>query len=319
MPPTASNTQAISGQGDTALADLPCKNQNFYYDGIMESKDAAPILAALAQDTRLDLLRLLLAEGPNGLPAGAIASRLGIAASTLSFHLSALERAGLTQSTRRGRHIIHAARFIALRNLVVFLTEAYCANRPVLRSDIARLLEEPEPTDPGMTPSFNVLFLCTHNAARSIMAEVILRQVGGSRFNVWSAGSEPASAPSPAVLAKLQALGHDVSGLHSKSWHMFAGPSAPRMDFVITLCDTLTGQQCPDFGDMPVTAAWPLPDPMKFHGSPAEEATMLNELYASLRRRLEIFVSLPFASLDRMAMKQRLDQIGGAPVPARGG
>ncbi len=112
-------------------------------------------------------------------------------------------------------------------------------------------------------------------------------------------------------------LGHDVSGLRSKSWNEFTGPTAPRMDFVITLCDTLHGQVCPDFGDLAVTGAWPLPDPAKFTGSAVERATLLNELYASLRRRIEIFASLPFASLDRMAIKARLDEIGGGvPLPA---
>ena len=98
--------------------------------------------------------------------------------------------------------------------------------------------------------------------------------------------------------------------LRSKSWHEFTGPSAPRMDFVITLCDTLQGQICPDFGELAVTGAWPLPDPSKFTGNTAERATLLNELYASLRRRIDIFTALPFASLDRMAMKARLDEIG---------
>lgn len=283
----------------------------------MESRDAAPILAALSQETRLDLLRLLLAEGPNGLPAGEIASRLGVPSSTLSFHLSALERAGLTHPTRRGRQIIHAARYVGLRDLVMFLTETCQPDRPELLGDIARLLPVRAEESP-MTPAFNVLFLCTHNAARSIMAEAILRRVGGDRFAAYSAGSEPAPAPMAAVLEKLRALGHDTDGLHSKSWHAFTGPNAPRMDFVITLCDTLTGQQCPDFGGLAVTAAWPLPDPAKFHGSIAEETTMLNELYASLRRRLEIFAALPFASLDRMAMKRRLDEIGDVLSPAGG-
>lgn len=284
----------------------------------MEARDAALILAALAQETRLDLLRLLIAEGPNGLPAGDIATRLGVPASTLSFHLSALERAGLTHSTRRGRRIIHAARYVGLRDLVMFLTETCQPDRPELLSDIARLLPARK-EDERMTPSFNVLFLCTHNAARSIMAEAILRGIGRDRFTVYSAGSEPAAAPLTSVLEKLRALGHDTDGLHSKSWHDFTGPAAPRMDFVIALCDTLTGQQCPDFGDVAVTAAWPLPDPAKFHGSTAEQATLLNELYASLRRRLEIFAALPFASLDRIAMKQRLDEIGNALARAGGG
>ncbi len=97
----------------------------------------------------------------------------------------------------------------------------------------------------------------------------------------------------PEVIDKLEALGHDVSGLRCKSWDEFTGPDAPHMDFVITLCDTLQGQDCPDVGSKPVTAAWPLPDPAKFKGTQVERATMINELYGMIRRRLEIFVNLP--------------------------
>lgn len=161
-----------------------------------------------------------------------------------------------------------------------------------------------------MTPAFNVLFLCTHNSARSLMAQALLDQVGKGKFNVYSAGSEPARAPMPEVIEKLEALGHDVSQLRCKSWNEFTGPNAPRMDFVITLCDTLEGQICPDFGDKVVTGAWPLPDPAKFTGSAVERATMINELYGMIRRRLEIFVSLPYPSLDRMALKKRFDELG---------
>jgi protein-tyrosine-phosphatase len=168
-----------------------------------------------------------------------------------------------------------------------------------------------------MTAAFNVLFLCTHNAARSIMAEAILNKLGGGRFHAYSAGSEPVAEPNPRVIAKLNALGHSTELLRSKSWNEFLGPSAPRMDFVIALCDTLQGQVCPDFEGVPVTGAWPLPDPAKFTGSPLELATVLNELYASLRRRIEIFIALPFASLDRIAMKARLDDLGGGGLMAR--
>ena len=161
-----------------------------------------------------------------------------------------------------------------------------------------------------MTPAFNVLFLCTHNSARSLIAEAILDRIGQGRFNAYSAGSEPARQPMPDVIEKLRTLGHDVSRLRCKSWDQFAGPEAPRMDFVITLCDTLHGQQCPDFGDKPVTAAWPFPDPAKFSGSSAERATMINALYGMIRRRLEVFIGLPYASLDRIALKARLDELG---------
>lgn len=281
----------------------------------MEATDAAAAFAALSVETRLNLLRLLMERGASGLPAGDIAARLALPASTTSFHLAALERAGLTHSTRQGRQIIHAVRFSGLRQLLAFLTETCCGGRPDLCGDLARLLPPDPEEDKGVAPAFNVLFLCTHNSARSIIAEALLETIGRGRFRAYSAGSEPLAAPLPEVIGKLRAFGHDVSGLRSKSWNQFLGRSAPRMDFVITLCDTPEGQACPDFGSVTVTAAWPLPDPAKFTGSAIERSSMLNELYASLRRRIEIFTSLPFASLDRMAMKARLDEIGGGLQP----
>jgi arsenate reductase len=285
----------------------------------MESIEAAAAFAALSQETRVDLMRLLVAEGASGLRAGDIVSRLAVPPSTLSFHLAALERAGLTRSTRHGRHIVHAARIAGLRQLLSFLTETCCGGRPELCGDLARLLPPSPDEDQGMAPAFNVLFLCTHNAARSIMAEAILRKIGGTRFRAYSAGSDPAAAPNAEVVEKLRALGHDTGDLRSKSWSEFSGPSAPEMDFIVTLCDTPNGQLCPDFGDLAVTAAWPLPDPARFDGSPVERAAMLNMLYASLRRRIGIFTALPFASLDRMAIKARLDQIADGGIPALAG
>lgn len=282
----------------------------------MEISAAATAFAALSQDTRLDLIRLLMAQGATGLPAGELAARLSVPPSTLSFHLAALERAGLTQSTRQGRQIVHAVHFAGLRRLLAFLTETCCGGQPELCGDLARLLPPLATEDKGMTPAFNVLFLCTHNSARSIMAEALLRTIGGTRFHAYSAGSDPVAEPSPEVIAKLRILGHDTGDLRSKSWNDFTGPNAPRMDFVITLCDTPDGDICPDFGELAVTAAWPLPDPARFHGSPVERAALLNELYAGLRRRLEIFTSLPFSALDRMALKARLDQIAGGGSPA---
>ena len=285
----------------------------------MEPPEAAAAFAALSVETRLSLLRLLMEAGPTGLPAGDLAASLALPASTTSFHLAALERAGLTQATRQGRQIIHAPRIAGIRQLLAFLTETCCAGRPELCGDIARLLPPLPDEDRGMTPAFNVLFLCRHNSARSIMAEAILNRIGGNRFHAWSAGSEPIADPNPEVLAKLRAFGHATDGLRSKSWHEFTGPNAPKMDFVITLCDALDGPACPDFGDLVVTGAWPLPDPAKFTGSALERASLLNEIYAGLERRLGIFVSLPFASLDRMALKRRLDDIGGRELVPAGG
>lgn len=283
----------------------------------MESKEAVLGFSALAQETRLDLMRLLASRGASGMAAGELAAALGQPPSTLSFHLAALEQAQLVQATRRGRHLIYSVRFFGLRTLFSFLTETCCGGRPELCGDLARLLPDDPPEDEHMSAAFNVLFLCTHNSARSLMAQAILDKIGRGKFNAYSAGSEPARSPMREVIDKLETLGHDVSGLRCKSWDEFTGPDAPRMDFVITLCDSLHGQDCPDVGDKPVTAAWPLPDPAKFKGTPTERATMINELYGMIRRRLEIFVNLPHASLDRIALKRRLDELGDssrAPV-----
>jgi len=277
----------------------------------METADAAFAFAALGQGTRLDLLRALLAAGPTGLAPGEAATRLGVPSSTLSFHLRALEQAGLIAATRQGRNLIYAVQFARLRALLAFLAEACCGGEPDRCGDLARMLDAITREKINMAqPAFNVLFLCTHNSARSIIAEAILDKIGRPRFEGWSAGSAPRpEGPLPEVLTLLKTLGHDVSDLRSKSWNELSGPEAPRMDFVITLCDTLQGQTCPDFGTTTVTGAWPLPDPSKFSGSVAERATLLNEVYAGLRRRLEAFIALPIASLDRLALKARVDEL----------
>src|SRR5579875_3241849 len=271
----------------------------------METVDAARIFGALAQETRLAILHLLIGAGPNGLAAGEIAQRLRLPASTISFHLAALERTGLIRSTKQSRLNIYAVQIAALRELIAFLTEACCSGHPELCGDIAGLVPAPDPPAENLriTPAFNVLFLCTRNSARSIMAEAILESVGKGRFRAYSAGSNPAPEPMPEVIALLRKLGHDVSRLHSKSWDEFCGPNAPRMDFVIALCDMLHGQKCPDFEATTISAEWPLPDPAGFQGNASQRLLLFHELYASLQRRLEIFVNLPFEALDRMALK----------------
>ena len=268
-------------------------------------------LGSLAQPTRLAALRRLLAAYPGCVPAGELARACDTPHNTMSTHLGVLIRAGLVHVERAGRTMNYRADVTAYRSLVTFLAHDCCNGRPDLCGDIARLIpKNDDQTERFMTPAFNVLFLCTRNSARSIIAEALLERIGKGRFNAWSAGSEPADAPMPEVIDRLAQLGHDVSRLRSKSWNEFTGPSAPRMDFVIALCDSPQGQVCPDLGEKYVNAAWPLPDPADFKGSPAERVTLLNELYAMVRRRLEIFTSLPFASLDRLALKKRLDEIG---------
>jgi arsenate reductase len=263
---------------------------------------------SLAQATRLAAVRHLLAVHPQSLPAGEIARLCDVPHNTMSTHLAILSRAGLISSEKDGRAMNYRADVDGFRSLLEFLSRDCCNGRPELCGDAFDLPSEA--TGKFMTPAFNVLFLCTQNSARSIMAEALLDKIGRGRFRAYSAGSAPAREPVPEVIERLKALGHDVSRLHSKSWDEFKGPQAPRMDFIIALCDTPSGQFCPDLEGQFVSGAWPLPDPAQFTGSPTERTTLLNELYAMIRRRIEIFTSLPFDSLDRMAIKARLDEIG---------
>jgi ArsR family transcriptional regulator, arsenate/arsenite/antimonite-responsive transcriptional repressor / arsenate reductase (thioredoxin) len=263
-------------------------------------------LAALGQTTRLAVVRSLLRSHPEGMNAGDIARLCNVAHNTLSAHLNVLTNAGLLTVERRGREMNYRADLKKFRSIVKFLAKD-CGDVLQAQTDDA---EDVSATELFMTPAFNVLFLCTQNSARSIIAEALLEKVGRGRFRAYSAGAEPARAPMPDVIERLRVLGHDVSKLRCKSWNEFKGPDAPRMDFIIALCDVPHGQFCPDLGGQFVTAAWPLPDPAQFKGSATERTTLLNELYAMIRRRIEIFTSLPFQSLDRMALKARLDEIG---------
>jgi len=263
---------------------------------------------SLAQATRLAAVRHLLAVHPQSLPAGEIARLCEVPHNTMSTHLGILSRAGLISVEKDGRSMNYRADVDGFRDLLEFLSRDCCNGRPELCGDAFDLPSEA--TGKFMTPAFNVLFLCTQNSARSIIAEALLEKIGRGRFRAYSAGSDPAREPVPEVIERLKALGHDVSRLHSKSWDEFRGPQAPRMDFIIALCDAPNGQFCPDLGAQFVTGAWPLPDPAQFTGSSTERTTLLNELYAMIRRRIEIFTSLPFDSLDRMAIKARLDEIG---------
>jgi len=163
---------------------------------------------------------------------------------------------------------------------------------------------------------YNVLFLCTGNSARSIIAEAILNQEGAGKFKVYSAGSKPGTAPHPNTLDLLEGLNHDIGFARSKSWDEFSGPDAPQMDFVFTVCDNAAAEECPFWPGMPMTAHWGVPDPVKAEGSEAVKRLAFTETYRMLRSRISIFVNLPIATLDRMALQRNVDTIGKAPAPA---
>ena len=159
--------------------------------------------------------------------------------------------------------------------------------------------------------TYNVLFLCTGNSARSIMAEAIMNRLGRATFRAWSAGSQPKGTVHPQALALLRKLNHDTSGFRSKSWTEFSRPDAPQLDFVFTVCDNAAAETCPIWPGQPMTAHWGIPDPAAATGSEAEIAVAFADAYRMLNARISIFVSLPFRSLDELSLQKRLDEIGG--------
>lgn len=163
---------------------------------------------------------------------------------------------------------------------------------------------------------YNVLFLCTGNSARSIMAEALLNRLGQGRFKAYSAGSHPAGAINTQTLSLLQRMNYSTEGMRSKSWDEFATPGAPPLDFVFTVCDQAAQEECPYWPGQPMTAHWGLPDPAAAEGSDAERALAFADAFRMLNNRISIFVSLPLRSLDELSLQDRLDAIGKT-VPAR--
>jgi arsenate reductase (thioredoxin) len=157
---------------------------------------------------------------------------------------------------------------------------------------------------------FNVLFLCTGNSARSIIAEAILNEVGRGRFRAFSAGSHPKGHVNPEALRLLRSLGYDTSGFRSKSWGEFADPGAPLLDFVFTVCDNAAGETCPVWPGQPMTAHWGIPDPAEAKGTPAEIAFAFKDAYRMLHQRISVFTSLPLKSLDQLSLQKKLREIG---------
>jgi arsenate reductase len=158
--------------------------------------------------------------------------------------------------------------------------------------------------------AYNVLFLCTGNSARSVIAEAILNRVGVGKFKAYSAGSMPKGEVHPETLALLKRLNYDTSAFRPKSWDEFAQPGAPPLDFVFTVCDNAAGEVCPIWPGQPMTAHWGIPDPAAATGSPVDIARAFANAYGAMQNRIAIFANLPFESLDRLSLQSRLDHIG---------
>ncbi len=160
-----------------------------------------------------------------------------------------------------------------------------------------------------LTP-YNVLFLCTGNSARSLLAEAYLNSLPGASFQAFSAGSQPTGAPNETALETLKTAKISVDGLRSKSWDEFAVDDAPQMDFIFTVCDNAAGEVCPVWPGHPASAHWPFEDPAAFEGPDVEKRAIFLDVFRQIRARIDIFANLPLSSLDELALKRELDKIG---------
>lgn len=272
--------------------------------------NAAHAFATLGHPDRLAVFRLLNRFAPRGARPTEIAAALNLKPNTLSHHLADLTACGLVTVTRDGRSLYYAVNLEMTEALIGYLALDVGRARPDL---LAPLLAPPK--EPAMRDTdFDVLFICSGNSARSIFAEVLLRDLGDGKFQSFSAGTRPNSDLNPFALDVLTRNGHDVSGLRSKHISEFQRPDSIVMDFVFTVCDTAAAEECPPWPGQPITGHWGLPDPVRATGTDAEKALVFAQTYAALRRRVSAFVSLPFDTLTRLSLQSRVDEISTTPV-----
>lgn len=277
----------------------------------MNDKANIAALAALAHPGRMAVFRLLARRTPDTVSAGELTKALSMKPSTLSVYLGILTRAGLIQQTRRGRSLLYGIDLALTGSLVDYLVNDCCRGRPEL---LTALLSQREQDGAASDQKvFNVLFVCTGNSTRSIFAEAILKAEGGTQFRAFSAGTRPRAALKPFTEEVLRAKGHEMSQFYPKSYDAFYEVSAPRMDFVLTVCDRAANEECPPLLGRPVTAHWGMADPSKADGTEAERAVAFKQCYATMERRLKAFTSLPFSSLSQISLQRELDFIGQTP------
>ncbi|KSV62231.1 hypothetical protein N185_37340 [Sinorhizobium sp. GW3] len=261
----------------------------------MEKSVIVEAFAAIAQVTRLDALRLLLDHAQDGLASGDVGRLLDIPQNTMSSHLNVLKRAGLVSTQRVGTTIIYRPNTQLVWQLVEFLATDFAPNgEPKSKKNIAPAAPERR--------IYNVLFLCNANSARSIMAESILRKMGGDRFRAFSAGDLPSGTVHPLAIRTLDILDCPTDDLRSKSWHEFRTPDSPRMDFVFTVCNTNNGEICPNWPDQPFTAHWAIDDPSLVNGTEMKKLAAFRKAADAITNRLSVFSSLPLDSIDRMSL-----------------
>ncbi|WP_439153979.1 helix-turn-helix domain-containing protein [Yoonia sp.] len=261
-------------------------------------------LTVLGHPQRLAVFRLLMRRYPDHVPAGELATALGIKPSTMSSYLSALEQADLIAQERAGTSRLYAVHMQTVQQMFSYLLVDCCRGRPEICL----------PFSTGKIPmsdrKFSVLFICTGNSARSIFAESILRKFAGDLFNAYSAGTTPRSELNPFALEVLTAKGHDVSVLRAKHVSEFTGPDAPQIDFIFTVCDQAANEECPPWQGQALSGHWGMPDPVKAVGTDAEKALAFQHAYGALKRRIDAFAALPMNSLDQISLQSAVDEIG---------
>lgn len=265
-------------------------------------------LAILGHPQRITVFRMLMRRFPDHVPAGELAAQLDIKPSTLSNYLNALQRSGLVTQKRSGTSLLYSVDMSNVQQMLGFLMTDCCRGRPDLCNPHAQ--EHAPMTD----RKFNVLFICVGNSARSIFAESLMREIGGERFNVYSAGIRPFSELNPFAVQVLQDKGHDTSALWSKNVSEFNGPNAPQMDFVFTVCNQAANEECPAWEGQPISGHWGIVDPVVAGGTDAEKSLAFQTAYGALKHRIQAFASLPVESLDRIALQTAVDEIGRTPV-----
>jgi protein-tyrosine-phosphatase/DNA-binding transcriptional ArsR family regulator len=269
-------------------------------------------LATLSHPKRLAVFRLLMRRCPDELPAGEIAESLQLKASTASVYLSALTQAGLISQRRDGTRLLYAINLDAAGEVVAGLFVDCCRGRadlcPPQFSDFLRKIS------PMTDKTFNVLFVCTGNSARSIIAETILRDGVGDKFTAYSAGTAHRSELNPFAVEMLTSKGHDVSLLRSKNIAEFQGADAPRIDFVFTVCNRAANEECPTWPGQPVSGHWGMSDPVKAEGTDAQQRLAFHQIYTALHNRIMVLSALSFENLDRGSLQKRIDKIGNETV-----
>lgn len=278
---------------------------------LMDEKAAVAALAALAQEMRLRIFRALVGAGPGGTTPGELSSLLNVTGSTLSFHLKELTHAGLVTQEREGRHLFYRPAIDTMNGLMTYLTAHCCQGSTAHACDLQSPTTACFSSGVTMNPKiYNVLFICTHNSARSIMAETLLNHVAPVHFKAFSAGSQPRGGVHPLALQTLERMSVQAEPARSKSWEEFAAPNAPAMDFVFTVCDNAAGEVCPVWPGQPMTAHWGVPDPSAVHGSDELQAKAFWECAVTLKRRIDLMLALPLASLDKLAIQREITDIG---------